>query len=426
MTHSNANISGNSMDQALPRRRWRGGRLKWIAAVAAMAAAAMLAWSLMPRGLRVPLAEVRIAVVEQGVFRDDAVVRATAAPLHSVMLDAVESGRVEEVFVRDGAKVKKGDALFRLSNPQRRLEMLARESEHAQQISNLTNMRVTLEAANTERQRRASELAFALEQARKQHERQRALAAKGFVSASALEEAADRVVQQQRLFDLARESNRVEAGIQRNAIEQMEQATARLAAGLRLVRESVDALAVRAPADGRLTDFSLQLGEAVRADQHLGRIDDMERYKLTAQIDEYYLNRIVAGRAARAQMGGRTYALTVSRIFPQIRDGKFNAELTFADVLPQGLHPGQSVDVSITLGEPAQALVLPNDAFVNDTGGTSAYVVQAGQAVRRNIRLGRRSHRQVEVLEGLRAGERVIVSSYAAFGKNDRIELTGK
>ena len=320
--------TGAAMDQPLPPRRGRRAAIA-LAVVAAVLALATLVWQLTPRGLQMPIADVRIATATRGLFRDDVALRATAAPLNSVMLDAVESGRVEEVLARDGALVARGELLFRLSNPQRRLELLAREAEHAQQISNLTNLRVSLEASRTQRQRRSSELAFALLQAQKQHARDRALADQGFVSAAVLEDSADRLAQQRHALDSEKASDATESATQRDAVRQMEQAIARLEAGMQLVHATVEALAVRAPVAGRLTDFHLQVGEAVKADQRLGRVDDVAQFKLSARVDEYYLNRVASGRAGIATVNGKAYAISVSRIYPQISEGRFSVDLVF-------------------------------------------------------------------------------------------------
>ena len=412
------------MDQPLPRRHGRRVAIACAALVAMLAVAAVL-WQLIPRGLRVPLASARIATVERGMFRDEVALRATAAPLQTVMLDAVESGRVEEVLAHDGAPVAQGEVLFRLSNPQRRLELLAREAEHAQQISNYTNMRVAADASRAERERRLSDLAYALTLAEKQHQRNQALAQQGFVSGSALEDSAERLAQQRRALDTERASNVAATAIQRDALQQMQQAIARLEAGLQLVHANLAALAVRAPVAGRLTDFHLQLGETVKPDQHLGRIDDLARYKLSAQVDEYYLNRIAAGQPGTTVIEGRSHQLTVNRIYPQIKDGRFTLELAFEGAQPATLHPGQSADVSITLGGARPGLLLPNDAFVNESGGQWVYVLdqQGTLARRRAVRIGRRSQSQVEVLAGLAADERVLVSSYAAYGASPLLQF---
>ena len=413
------------MDQALPQRPGRRAALVLAIAGAIIAAGAGL-WQLAPRGLQVPLATTRIATVERGLFRDDVALRAIAAPLHSVMLDAVETGRVEEVFAADGALVARGDVMFRLSNPQRRLELLAREAEHAQQISNLTNLRVALETSRSQRQRRASGQAFALMQTQKQHERNLALSHKGFISAAVLEDSADLVAQQRRLLATDKASDAIEGATQRDAVRQMEQAIARVEAGMRLANATVEALAVRAPVAGRLTDFRLQVGETVKPDQRIGRIDDVARFKLSAQVDEYYLNRLVAGRQGAATIGGHVYPVSVSRIYPQIKDGRFMVELAFEQKQPRGMNPGQGVEVLVTLGGAASALLLPNDAFMNDSGGAWAFVAAGDDATaeRRAIRTGRRNNSQVEVLAGLNAGERVVVSPYANFGKATRLQFT--
>ncbi|MES2116667.1 MAG: efflux RND transporter periplasmic adaptor subunit [Pseudomonadota bacterium] len=408
--------TGAAMDQPLPPRRAR--RLAIGSVLLALAAGSTALWQLAPRGLQVPLAQARFAVVEQGVFRDELALRATAAPLRTVMLDAVESGRVEEVLARDGASVRQGELLFRLSNPQRRLELLAREAEHAQQISNLTNLRVAAEASRAARQRRGAELAYALTVAEKQHGRDLALARQGYLSSAALEDASDRLAQQRALLDAEVAGNATQTAIERDALRQMELAIARLEAGLQLVHATLDGLAVRAPAPGRLTDFHLQLGETVRPDQHLGRIDDVARFKLSAQADEYYLARLAPGHPGVATIAGHGYAVTVSRITPQINDGRFTLELTFDRQQPPAISPGQSAEVSVALGGSRPALLLPNDAFINDTGGAWVYVLDGRRmlAARRAIRTGRRSPGQLEVLAGLAAGERVLVSSYAAYG----------
>jgi HlyD family secretion protein len=188
----------------------------------------------------------------------------------------------------------------------------------------------------------------------------------------------------------------------------------------------VAALEVRAPVAGRLTDFRLQVGETVKLDQHLGRIDDPARFKLAAQLDEYYLYRLTTGLAAHAVVNGVRYALAVSRLYPQIRDGKFALELAFGDGAAPALQPGQSLEVAITLGAPVPALVLPMDAWIADGGGASVFVLAADgrSALRRPIRTGRRNDSQVEVLAGLAPGERVIVSSCAAYGQAARLALS--
>ena len=417
--------SGSTMDTVVPRRR--GRRAAIVAAViAALLCAAAALWYWTPHGLQIDGADLRIGQAARGVFLDEVIVRANAEPLNSVILDAVESGRVEEVLATDGALVKQGQLLFRISNPQRNLELLARQSEHAVSIFNLSNLRVSQQASASEHQRRLDDLQFALDQASKQHARNARLAAQGFISSVALEESADRLAQQQRALRQEQQSSVAESSVRDAAEQQLESAIQGLSSGLKLVSATVDALAVRAPVAGRLTNFRLQVGESIATGKNIGRIDDPERFKLSANVDEYYLNRMAVGRHASVQQDGRSYAADIRTIYPQIKDGRFTVELVFTRGQPPVLNPGQSLDARITLGEPAPALLLPNGAFISDSGGAWVYVLDAAgrHAERRAIRAGRRNNRQVEILEGLNAGDKVILSSYAAYGNSPRLHIT--
>jgi HlyD family secretion protein len=418
-------VTGAAMDAVVPRKR--GRLLKRIGvAVAVTAALAWAGWQFVPHGLQVASRDVRLARVEQGVFRDDIVVRASAEPLHSIILDSVESGRVEEVFAKDGQAVKKGDLLFRLSNPQRNLELLARQTEYSQQIFNAANLRVAQEAVRTDHQRRQSDLEFALSQADKQHARNKRLAGQGFISAVALEESSDKLAQQKRALDQEKRAVATEENVRGRALDQMDSALHGLQSGLRLVGATVEALAVRAPSDGVLTDFRMLVGQTVRPDQHIGRIDDPRHFKLSAQIDEFYLSRLTVGRRGSVTQDGKNYALQVATVYPQIKEGRFTAEMVFTDGQPAVISPGQSMDAQLTLGDPARAMLLPSGAFVNDTGGVWVFVVgRDGERVeKRAVKLGRRNNAQVEVLSGLALGENVIISSYTPFGKAERLQLT--
>ena len=418
-------VTGAAMDTVVPQRRLPR---RWLVAggvlVSALLAAAF--WLALPHGLRVQESDLRIATVENGTFLDAVIVRASVVPLDSVILDAVSSGRVEAVPVHDGATVHKGDLLFRLSNPQSQLELLARQSDHATQISNLSNLRVDLESTRADHERRVLDQEFALQQALKAQARARDLAAQGFVSPVALDDATTAADKARRALAEEQRNQGSSSRVQRTAIEQMEHAIGNLESGLRLVQASVDALAVRAAADGRLTDFHLQVGQIVKPDQHIGRIDDPAHAKLVAQIDEFYRERIAVGRKGTVQINGQSWGVAIARIDPQINQGRFSAELQFDGAEPIGLEPGRSVDVQITLGTPGAALLLPVAPYLNDSGGNWVYVLDAGGrgADRRAIRTGRRSSSQVEVLSGLAPGERVVVSAYAGFNNAARLQIT--
>ena len=416
--------SGAGMDRLLPKRRPNfvllgGGVLVMLAGLA------VIAW-LIPHGFQVAESDIRIATAHPGLFRDDVVVRSIAEPLHTIMIDALESGRVEEVVANDGAFVAKGALLFRLSNPQLSLNLVAREADRAQQISNLSNLRVSIETSQTEHQRRLLDLKFALAQAEKQYSRNAALAKTGVIAAVALEESEDRLAKQRQALDDENSRTIIEMRIKRDGIRQMEQAIEQLNVGLKVVNESIEALAVRAPIAGRLTDFRLQLGEIVKAEQRIGRIDDPRQFKLTAQIDEYFLGSVLTGKKGAVTVNGRDYAVVVNRIFPQITEGRFSVELLFTGDAPPDMSPGQSMQTKVTLGDTVPGLLLPNDAYLNDTGGAWVYVLASDgrSAKQRAIHIQRRNDSQVQVASGIVPGERVVVSTYAAFGSAKRLRIT--
>jgi HlyD family secretion protein len=416
-------VTGAAMDRPLPKRP-PNYAIATIGALLLLAGIAALT-RLVPHGLQVAESDIRTATVQQGSFHNDVVVRSTAATLHTIMLDVLESGRVEEVLVNDGALVEKDALLFRLSNPQLRLNLVAREADRAQQISNLSTLRVSIETSQTEHQRRMLDLNFAVTQADKQYTRNASLAKSGVIAAVTVEESQDRLAQQRQALEDEKIRAVIEMRIKRDSVRQMEEAIEQLDGGLKVVNDAIEGLAVRAPIAGRLTDFRLQLGEIVKSEQRIGRIDDPSQFKLTAHIDEYYLGGVSVGKTGSVNANGREYGVVVNRVFPQITDGQFLVELLFTGDTPLEMNPGQAVETRITLGEASLGLIMPNDSYVSDTGGAWAFVVapDGRTATRRKIRIGRRNNSQIEVASGLTAGERVIVSAYAGFGKAEQLQF---
>lgn len=421
-----APVSGAAMDEVVARKRWGRGRLIGLAVLAAGLAGGLGWWLWQPSGLRVAAGELQIATVAQGSFSDEVILRATVQPAQSVLLDLVEGGRVDEVLARDGDKVKAGQVLMKLSNPQRQLDLLARKSDLAQQYANLSSTREQLEATRSDYRRRLSDLALKLKQQERQYKRDATLAAQGFISTAALEDSRDRLQQYREDYRDEQQSQARELGIKETALRQMQQAQDELNRGTRMAADTLAALSLRAPMDGQLTNFTAQVGSSLKPGERVGRVDSLGRYKLTAQVDEFYLSRVRRGQRATIELdGGQTVGATVSNINPQVQDGHFQAELKFDAQPSTALNAGQGLDGRLMLGRPTQGLVLPTGAFVNDTGGNWAMVLSAdgGHAERRAIRIGRRSQTQLEILEGLKAGDRVIVSSYSAFGKYTRLTL---
>lgn len=405
--------SGAAMDRriALPRRR--GAALLIAATVLALIALLARFW---PRGVAVMRADLEIATVHNGAFHDVLVTRATAQPLQSVLLDASEDGRVEQVLVKDGASVEAGQLLVVLASSQRAQELMARSSEAAQQLANLATFRAALSQAQAAHRRELTQAEFELDRARRAHERNRELAATGFLSPAALEESADKLAMARRLLTQLQADGREELATRAQSVQAMQRAVTDLDQRLAAMRAASEGLAVRAPVGGRLTGLTLQVGESVRTGSRIARIDKLGRFKLEARLDEFHLPRVAVGLKGELEQGGRRFALTLARIDPQVKDGRFTVELTF-DAEPPALQAGQGLDARLTLGRPQPALLLTDGGFYADTGGAWAYVLDAGghHAERRALKLGRRADGVIEVLGGLAPGEQVVVSSYRAF-----------
>ena len=418
--------SGVAMDRRVRQplwQRWRRGLVTGLALAAAAVLAGLLAthW---PRGVAVARGDVDIAAVRQGVFRDVLVTRSAVEPLQSVLLDAAEDGRVDRVLVKDGASVEAGQLLFVLASSQRAQELMARSSEAAQQLANLATFRAALAQAQAGQRRELTQAEFERERVRRLHLRNVDLAAKGFLSPAALEDSADKLALAERLFTQLQADGREELRTREQSVQAMQRAVTDLEQRLAAMRAASDGLAVRAPVAGRLTGLNLQIGESVKSGSRIARIDSLGRFKLAAKLDEFHLPRVAVGLKAELEHAGQRYGLTLSRIDPQVKDGRFSVELAFDAAAPP-LQVGQGLDLRLTLGQAAPALLLPDGGFYADTGGAWAFVLGAdGQhAQRRPLQLGRRADGVVEVLGGLQAGEQVVVSSYRAFAGAPALQL---
>ncbi|HEV6969025.1 efflux RND transporter periplasmic adaptor subunit [Roseateles sp.] len=418
---SQAPMTGAAMDRRVkvPVRRWR----------LALGAAALLALALLlarawPSGVPVSRADVEIAPARTGPFHDVVVGRATAQPLQSVLLDATEDGRVEQVLVKDGERVEAGQLLVALSSTQRAQELMARSSEAAQQLANFSTLRAAWMQAQAQQRRSLTEAGFELERVRRLHQRNRELAATGFLSPSALEDSADKLAMAERLYAQLQADGREELAVREQSVQAMQRAVADLNRRLEAMRAASEGLAVRAPVAGRLTGLTLQVGESVRSGTRIARLDSLGRFKLELKLDEFHLARVHEGLAAELLHEGRRHGLHVARIDPQVKDGRFSVELSF-DADPPALQVGQGLDLRLTLGQAQDALLLPDVGFYADTGGAWAFVLDADgrHARRRELRLGRRADGVVEVLGGLQPGEQVVVSPYRAFANASTLEL---
>ncbi|MBC9032493.1 efflux RND transporter periplasmic adaptor subunit [Sphingomonas sp. JC676] len=415
------------MDQIVETRKLSLRVKAAIAGVVVMLAASLF-WWFAPSGSSqtVGADHVTISSVTRGTFDDFIPLRARVTPLLTVYIDAVEGGRVEKMLVEDGATLAKGQPIALLSNAELQLSTLARQTEVEQQINNMRSQELALAQTRLSNERAVLAAETALDKAKRQYDREKPLAARGFVPSKQFDDTSADYKLARRNLDALKRSQTTDERLQGSQLSQQAAAAQSMQSGLAIARANLDALQLRAPVAGQLSGFSVQVGQSLQRGERVGQIDSPGRNKLIAGVDEFYLGRVQIGQQARLDWAGKTFAAKVTKIYPQVQNGQFQVDLQFIGTEPTQIQRGQTMQARLTLGDPAPALLIPNGAFYNETGGNWIFVVtpDGGTAVKRTVRLGRRNSEFVEVLEGLEAGEKVLTSPYTGYADKDRLDLT--
>lgn len=419
--------TGVSMDRPLARAR---SYRRWIAGVAFIVTIALVGYAISlsrtTHSLRVEARSVQVKAVQRAVFRDVTALRATIVPRDIVVLDAQEGGRVERVLVNVGDVVAAGDTLVEFGNTDLQLQVIEREARLIEQVNNLRSTQTALEQSRAANDRALEDIDYNLIRLRRLSSRVSTLASKGATSAQDNDTVADELLHYERVRPIVVETRQRQEAIRVRRLPEIDDSLQRLLLNLRIVRAKLDSLVVRAPVAGRLTNFDLKVGQHREPGSRIADIAPDTGFKLEAFVDEFYLGRIRDGQHAQIALGSHRHALRVTRVYPQVKDGRIQLDLEFESESPAGLVSGQSVQGELQLGSDTPAIVLPLGAFLEDTGGRWVFVVsQDGtSAVRRPIEVGRRSTEQIEILHGLSPSERVIVSSYKDMTAAERIELS--
>lgn len=418
-------VSGGAMDRVIQRKRI-DKRVLIAGGAAAIVLLILIFWLFAPRSDSQTVNPTRLSIsqVQQGTFEDFLPLRARVAPLVTVYLDAVEGGRVEQLAVEDGATVTKGQLLAVLSNADLQLSTLARQTEVEQQLNNMRSQELALQQTRSANRRELNQALTDLSKAQRLYDLQQPLAKKGFVAGKAFNDTKDDLAYQRNRLAILRGSIAEDEALQASQLGQLRASTSSLNQSLSIARSSLSQLYLRAPVSGQLSGFSIQLGQSLQQGERLGQIDSAGRNKLEADVDEFYLGRVAVAQTASIEIDGKTYTLKVSKIYPQVRSGQFRIDLVFDGPEPPSIQRGQTMSTKLTLGDSSRAVLVPNGAFFNDTGGNWVFVVDKGGqgATRRAVQLGRRNSDFIEVLDGLKPGERVITSSYT--GLVDKTNLT--
>ncbi|WP_242098619.1 HlyD family efflux transporter periplasmic adaptor subunit [Sphingomonas sp. CROZ-RG-20F-R02-07] len=410
------------MDRPVERRTAPWWRHRGTLIVLGLVLVTLLVWWFIPASgsTDIAAADIETGIVQRAPFADYLPVRATVAPRVTTLVGVLSGGQVEKLLVQDGTMVADGQPLATLANPSLKLQVLTQEAQIASQLGQVAGENLGIERNRLDRAGQVAQANYDLIKARRDLSIRQQLHDQGFVSDEGIKSyAAEADYQAKRLAQL-RSGSAAEAGITATQSRRLDDTRGRLTSNLGAVRAGLDALVVRAPVAGRLTNFTIQPGQTLKPGDPSGQVDSEGSWKLEADVDEYYLGRVHVGQKASAD----AVRLTVSKVLPSVKDGRFRVELTFDGAAPAGLNRGQTLDIRITLGSTALALVAPTGGWLDTGGGSYAFVLDTDgrHARRRSIRTARRNPEQVEILSGIRPGDRIVTSSTASV-KGDLLNI---
>lgn len=367
---------------------------------------------------------IRTATVSTGVYEDYIPLRANVKPETTVYLDAIDGGRVESILVEEGTFVDEGQALLELSNTSLQLDVIAREAMVSEQLNNLRNTQLAIEQNRLKLRSDLIEIDYKITRLSRLVNRYEELHGKQFISKNEYEDSRDELLYWQSRREVTRESQVQDERIRLTQIEQLNSSVQQLEKNLILARGTLDDLLIRAPRSGLLTSLNAEIGEYKARGEHLGQIDDVDRFKATALVNEFYLNRLRMGQRALLNTNGEGFELEISKIYPEVQASQFEVDLRFVGKIPTDIRRGQTLQLRLVLGDTSErTTLLSNGPFFNDTGGAWVFVLDADGriATRRPVQLGRRNPNSIEVKAGLVPGDKVIISSYANFIAVDRL-----
>jgi HlyD family secretion protein len=411
------------MDRQIQKKFWNTQRIAMIGGGALLAV--FLIWQLAfadkRSKLNVEKDKVTVSKVSQGDFDEFIVVTGVVLPLKTIRLDAIVGGYVKEKVVEGGNMVKEGQVILRLENQQLKLSFLQSETEASRLVNDLQNTRQKLKVDKFNLRQTLSDLDFQLDQAKDLYERNKKLNNDKVIAESDYMKSKrdyEKLVKQREIVLESQTYQDENAIIQ---TKQLEGNLDRTQKNVSLWRESLDNLVVKAPVSGLLSSIDVEVGSNINQGQNIGQIDDLNGFKMRVDIDEHYISRIFAGLGGSFEFNGKEFALEITKIYPEVKSGRFQVDMIFPKGVPEGIKRGQSSPIRLELGKATKAILLPVGGFFSDTGGNWVYVVDktGKKAQKRKITLGRKNPEYFEVLEGLEVGEQVITSSYENFGDNE-------
>lgn len=366
-----------------------------------------------------------IAQVTAGKFDDYITINGTVAPIATIYMDAYEGGRVSEKLIEEGSMVKKGDIILKLENMGLYEQILASESNLALKQNDLRSTKLTFDSRQVEGRRNLATAEYDLQRLKRNYEQNEELFKDELISKEAYLLSKENYELAKKQYEIVKLQTEQDDELRETSLTGLDADLARMHKTLSMVYERLDHLNVRAPADGQLGFLDAEIGQNIAQGERIGQINVLTDFKIEAEIDEHYIDRVKRDLSATLERNEKEYGLRLRKVYPEVRNGRFKVDLVFTDEKPETIRAGQSYNIRLQLGESNEALLLPKGGFFQSTGGQWVFVVNpdGGEALKRNVRLGKQNSRYYEVLEGLQPGEEVITSNYDSFGTAERIVL---
>ncbi len=366
-----------------------------------------------------------ISEVLDGKFDDYITINGTVAPITTIYMDAYEGGRVNEKLIEEGAMVKKGDIILKLENNNLYEQILASESNLALKQNDLRSTKLTFESRIVDGKRLLATADNDLKRFKRNYEQNQSLYEEELISKETYLVSKENYELAKQQYEISKFQTEQDEKLSKTSLASLETDLVRMQKTLGMVYERLDHLNVRAPAEGQLGFLDAEIGQNISQGQRIGQVNVLTDFKIEADIDEHYIDRVRRDLIAVLERNETEYPLRVRKVYPEVRNGRFQVDLVFTENKPETIRTGQSYNIKLQLGQSNEALLLPKGGFFQSTGGQWVFVVNpnGGEALRRNIRIGKQNSRYYEVLEGLEPGEQVITSNYDSFGEAERIVL---
>ncbi|HMN46379.1 MAG TPA: HlyD family efflux transporter periplasmic adaptor subunit [Povalibacter sp.] len=418
----------SGMDQKIVVSRWRARNL-WLIAAACAAVLVLAFMGLAGSKTRSTVKPERLSVaqVQRGEFHEYVPVNGTVLPSATVFLDLEEGGIVEHVYLQPGAMVKQGDLILSFSNNAVQKQNIEAETRLLENLNELRNSRYTLARSGLMLRQDLLDVEYEIQELQRTHQRYERLMSSrsAALSREQYETSRDKLEYLQRKHALLEERIERETGLQQQQEAQIQSSMERVSRNLQVLSRIVDSLEVRAPVDGLLSALGAEQGQSFQRGERIGQIDQASGFKVRADVDQYYVSSVATGRISQFTFNGRVHELKIVKIYPEVRQEMFQADMEFVGAMPEGLKRGQKLQLQLSLSESRAATLVEKGQFTRATGGRWVYLLapDGRSAVRTPVVLGRQNPQYVEVLEGLRPGDWIVTSSYENFGGVEEVAL---